>query len=320
MRCLYCYREINGNASDLEREQHWHSRCVKKFFGTVALPALELDDEALKAAAELNVNNGYTVTGVQKKLSLHLSKGVDNRLTIVNYPSGYILKPQTEEYELLPEYEELAMRIADIAGVQTVPHALIESNGTYSYITKRVDREGEALYAMEDFCQITERLTSEKYKSSYEKCSAVIRDYSSRMGVDMTEMFLRIVVSYIVGNSDMHLKNLSLIETAPASREFVLSKAYDILPVNIVLPEDNDEMALTLNGKRRRLKRRDFLEFASRCGIPDKVAASLIRRTCSRKDRFHEACKQSCLPEKSAEEMIQFIDARIEVLLKEAVK
>ena len=46
---------------------------------------------------------GYTVPGVQKKLSLHLLAEGKPRLTMMNYPTGYILKPQVKEFTALPE-------------------------------------------------------------------------------------------------------------------------------------------------------------------------------------------------------------------------
>lgn len=80
-----------------------------------------------------------------KKLSLHLSSDTNARLTIVDYPTGYILKPQTEEFDYMPEFEDLAMRLAELMGIQTVPHALIKINDEYAYITKRVDRDIEKM-------------------------------------------------------------------------------------------------------------------------------------------------------------------------------
>lgn len=155
------------------------------------------------------------------------------------------------------EAEYLAIQMAKTAGIKTVPFALIKQGDKLAYITKRIDRPGTGsakkqgqMLAMEDFCQLDRRLTQDKYKGSYERCARAIERYSVRMGLDMTEFFLRIVFSYIVGNSDMHLKNFSLVETAENSQEYVLSQAYDMLPVNVILPEDQEQMALTLNGKR----------------------------------------------------------------------
>lgn len=106
------------------------------------------------------------------------------------------------------------------------------------------------MLAMEDFCQLDLRLTQDKYKGSYERCAKIIERYSSRKGLDITELYLRLVFSFLVGNSDMHLKNFSLIETEEGSRKYVLSPAYDLLPVNVIMPEDKEQFALAINGKR----------------------------------------------------------------------
>lgn len=211
MKCLCCGKTINQNAAESEKKWQWHKKCVVNFFHTKEMPVLDITKEQLEFLVNETVNEGLTVPGVQKKLSLHLSSDIDARLTIVDYPTGYILKPQTEEFENMPEFEDLAMRLAEIMGIQTVPHALIKMNGEYAYITKRIDREITEkeikLYAMEDFCQLSCRLTQDKYKGSYEQCGRIIKKYSTTPGLDMSELFLRVLGSFVMGNSDMHLKN-----------------------------------------------------------------------------------------------------------------
>ena len=127
---------------------------------------------------------------------------------------------------------------------------------------------GREKRAMEDFCQLDEMLTQDKYKGSYERCAKLIKKYSSIPALDMAELFLRLVFSFAVGNSDMHLKNFSLIETAPESGVYVLSPAYDLLSVNLVMPEDKEQFALPMNGKKTNLRRKDFLIFADTAGDP----------------------------------------------------
>lgn len=236
MNCLCCGKPLLG-----EKEAGWHKICIKKFFDTRQIPEIEIDEKTLDKLAAESTNSGFTVPGVQKKLSLHLfSENHKSKLTLVNYPTGYILKPQVAEFEALPEAEQLVMTMADIAGISTVPHALLKGKNSFAYITKRVDRlfqNGQMeMLAMEDFCQLDLRLTQDKYKGSYERCAKVINRYSSRKGLDMTELFIRLVFSYIVGNSDMHLKNFSLIETSAGNGKYILSPAYDLLPVNVIMP------------------------------------------------------------------------------------
>ena len=214
MNCLCCGKPLRTENTD----SGWHKSCIKRFFGTAELPEIAIDEAAFEALATESINKGYTVPGVQKKLSLHLfSEGDTPRLALVNCPTGYILKPQVLEFEALPQAEQLVMCMADAAGISTVPHALIMGKDSLAYITKRVDRiftkNKMQMLAMEDFCQLDLRLTQDKYKGSYERCAKIIERYSSRKGLDITELYLRLVFSFLVGNSDMHLKNFSLIET-----------------------------------------------------------------------------------------------------------
>ena len=314
MKCLCCGKDIDKNG-----ENGWHKSCIKRFFGVAGLPEIEIDDVTLKKLADETVNSGFTVPGVQKKLSLHLiSEKKSPKLTLVNFPTGYILKPQVTQYENLPEAEHLVMSMADITGISTVPHALIGNNGTYAYITKRADRimntDRVAMLAMEDFCQLDLRLTQDKYKGSYERCAKVIERYSSRVGFDMTELFMRLVFSFVTGNSDMHLKNFSLIETSENSGEYILSPAYDLLPVNVILPADIEQTALTLNGKKRNIRKKDFYAFAYKCGIPKISAEKMINKVVSLKEKYKSMCLDSLLADHMKESFSCLIDERCAIL------
>ena len=284
----------------------WHKTCIRRFFGTSKIPEIDLDEKALAKQAMHKSEYGHTVPGVQKKLSLHLSSqhadAREPRLTIVNHPTAFILKPQVQDFRALPEAEQAAMSMADIAGIATVPHALVSVSGELAYLTKRIDRvfdQGEApqKLAMEDFCQLDLRLTEDKYKGSYERCAKVITRYSSRSGLDLTELVVRLVFSFLIGNSDMHLKNFSLIERSATSGQYILSPAYDLLPVNVIMPEDQEQLALTLNGKKTNLRRKDFLVFAEHIGVPKQVAERIVQHQIAQTPRLLEVCEQSLLPQ-----------------------
>lgn len=317
--CFCCGKPLSLD-SKIELEYLWHTRCIRKFFGTDVLPQINIDKAQLEQLVTDTVGKRFTVAGVQKKLSLHLSKETENRLTIVGYPAGFILKPQTQDFPLMPEVEQLVMTMADFAGIKTVPHGLIKMNSEFAYITKRIDRNQKKksleVYAMEDFCQLGERLTEEKYKSSYEQCAKIIRKYSSRPGLDLSELFYRLLFCFVTGNSDMHLKNFSLIENPPKSRNFELSKAYDLLAVNVVMPEDKEETALTLNRKKANIKRGDFIYFAEYCSIPLAAAEKMIAKICGMKESFLELICQSLLSEELKQAFEKLLMERTERLEK----
>lgn len=314
MNCLRC-----GKPLRTADESGWHRACIKKFFGTSKIPEIEIDDKTLNMLATETTNKGFTVPGVQKKLSLHLvSDNGKPRLTLVNYPTGYILKPQVAEFEALPESEQLIMTIADMSGISTVPHALIKGNGGLSYITKRVDRvflgEKTEMLAMEDFCQLDLRLTEDKYRGSYERCAKIIKAYSSRVGIDMAEFYIRLVFCFIVGNSDMHLKNFSLIETSEGSCEYVLSPAYDLLPVNANIPADKEQFALAMNGKKMNIRKGDFLIFADVCGITRPTAEKMINNLVELTPKWIVMCDNSLLPDELKDRLKKIITERAEAL------
>ena len=314
MNCLCC-----GKPLHTPDETDWHKACIERFFGTTQLPEIEIDDKTLNLLATETTNKGFTVPGVQKKLSLHLvSDSCKPRLTLVNYPTGYILKPQVAEFEALPESEQLIMTMADMAGISTVPHALIKGNAGLAYITKRVDRNlidnKVEMLAMEDFCQLDLRLTEDKYRGSYERCAKIIQRYSSRIGIDMAEFYIRLVFCFIVGNSDMHLKNFSLIETAEGSGEYVLSPAYDLLPVNANMPADKEQFALAMNGKKTNIRKGDFLKFADTCGISRQTAEKLIENLVKLTSKWIAMCDKSLLPDDLKDRLRKIIAERSEVL------
>ncbi len=170
----------------------------------------------------------------------------------------------------MPETEDLTMHLASISGIKTVPHSLIRlKSGSLAYITKRIDRNGSQKIHMEDMCQLTERLTEHKYRGSYEQIGNAILKYSNTPVLDLITFFEILIFSFLTGNNDMHFKNFSLIENA--NHEFKLSPAYDLVASALLLKDDNEEMALHLNGKKRKLQRSDFDKLYQHFKIPDKI-------------------------------------------------
>ncbi len=74
----------------------------------------------------------------------------------------------------------------------------------------------------------------------------------------------------------MHLKNFSLLETVEGSGEYILSPAYDLLPVNANIPADKEQFTLAMNGKKRNIHKGDFLKFADTCGLTRTTAKKRV--------------------------------------------
>ena len=240
-----------------------------------------------------------TLTGVQAKLSLDINPGGRNepsRFTIVGLWGRFILKPQTEVYRSLPELEDITMHMAEAAKIAVVPHSLIRfADGELCYITRRIDREADGRkIAMEDMCQLSERLTEYKYKGSYEQVATLIKKYSAMPQLDLVNFWEVVIFSWITGNADMHLKNFSLYNT---SLGHCLTPAYDLLSTAIVMPEDKEELALTLNGKKSRIVRRDFEKAILGSGISEKVVENIAKKFRKALIKWLDLIDQSFLPD-----------------------
>jgi len=308
-KCLYCYKPL------LEGEKEMHQVCVKKFFGTTIMPTFDYAADDLEELAKQIIKVQTSLTGVQPKISLNLNKHErSSRLTIVGLWGGYICKPQTINFEQMPEVEDLTMHLAELARIDVVPHSLMRmADESLCYLTRRIDRspKGEK-FAMEDMCQLTERLTEHKYKSSYERIGKTVLQYSSVPKMDVTNFFELVLFSWLTGNNDMHLKNFSLYELKDGSIR--LTPAYDLLNAAIINPKDDEELALTLNGRKKNLKKDDFLKCAETFGIEIIVLDRLINKYFKLLPKFENMIQLSFMSEKMKNRYYDLLKSRLERL------
>ena len=238
------------------------------------------------------------------------------RLTIVGVMGHYILKPQTERFERLPEIEDLTMHLAEIVRIQTVPHALIRfQDGELNYITKRIDRtaDGRKL-AMEDMCQLAGRLTEQKYQGSYEMIARLIMQYSSVARLDLVSFWQQVVFSWIVGNADMHLKNFSLYSERVG--KYVLTPTYDQVSTAIVMPEDTEELALYLNGFKRKLMRTDFLQAMEATGVSGQMAERILDYFSDFVNKWFTCIDESFVSDEQKTLLKELIERRLTLLAR----
>lgn len=310
-KCLYCYKELG------EGEKDFHKACARKMFGTPQAPELPYTRENLTELARQVIRSQTTLTGVQAKLSLDInreSREETGRFTIVGLWGRYILKPQTERFARLPEVEDLTMHLAELARMQVVPHSLVRfADGELCYITRRIDRTARGgKLPMEDMCQLTGRLTEYKYKGSYEQIAKAIQRYSSVPRLDVVNFWEQVVFSWITGNADMHLKNFSLYSKVRG--RYLLAPAYDMLSTALVMPEDTEELALSLNGKKRKIKKVDFVAPMQASGLEDKVIENIFHKFFKAQPKWFECMDASFLPATMTEAYKAIIDGRLERL------
>lgn len=289
-RCLYCYEPIN-------KGQDFHEKCSLKFFGAPTPPVIEYSLDQMDELAKNIVERSVSVPGVQAKLSMSLVKDAreksNTRLTVVGALGGqYIFKPPSDRFPEMPGNEHVTMRIAETFGIRVVPSSLIRlASGEISYITKRIDRtkHGKKIH-MIDMFQITEAF--DKYKSSMEKVGKALDNYSQNTLLDKIFYFELALFSFLTGNNDMHLKNFSMIQSASG---WLLAPAYDLLNVAIVFPEDTEELALTLSGKKKKLKQEQFEQFGKGMNLTNNQIEAAFKRMLKNRHKAMDWINRSFL-------------------------
>ena len=307
--CLFCYQPLAANGQD------FHASCSKKIFGQPTPPDLPYSEEDLEPLAKKVIQSQTAVTGVQAKLSLHITGnpigGNERRFTIVGLWGGYLLKPPTAWYPQLPEVEDVTMHLAQLAKIKTAPHSLIRlQSGNLAFVTKRIDRTKNGKLAMEDMCQLTERLTEDKYHGSYEQIAKAIQRHSVTPGLDVVNFFELVLFSFLTGNADMHLKNFSLLEQPGLG--MVLSPAYDLVNTALVHPADEEEMALTLNGRKKKLTKQDFVAAMNTLKLEEKQQDMIFNKMAKAWPQWQELIDRSFMSVEFKEQYKSLLKERMD--------
>ena len=298
---MYCYEKLT-------EEIDYHEQCSITFFGTKKAPILAYSLNQMNDLAKDVIDRSIAVPGVQPKLSLSIlndaiNKQQNARLTVVGALGGnYILKTPSQIYPEMPQNEHLTMRIAEAFGIKTVSSSLIlMQSGELAYITKRIDRneKGEKIHML-DMYQILEAV--DKYKSSLERIGKAIGKYSSNTLMDQLAFFELCVFCFLTGNNDMHLKNFSMINL---KGQWLLAPAYDLLNVNLANPDDNEELALTLEGKKKKITREHFERLGKSLELNVKQIENVFNRFEKNKKLATNWIKKSFLTKES---QLKYVD------------
>lgn len=309
-KCLYCYKELDEGQVD------FHPGCAKAFFGTETPPLLPYTRDNMSELARQVIRTSASVTGVQAKMSLDVDRGGKHepaKFTIVGLWGKYIFKPQSAKYPCLPELEDLTMKMAEAAHIRTARHTLIRlADGELGYLTLRMDRgkKGEKI-SMLDMCQLSNRLTEHKYYGTYQQLAETVKKYSSAPMLDVQRFWEVVLFSWLTGNSDMHCKNFSLIDSG--NGDYVLAPAYDLLAVLLADPEDMEEMALSFKtgGEKTGFDRNTFLSAMQESGLSESQASFLIKRIISSVPSWKELIAESFLPEHMKAAYMHLLENRL---------
>lgn len=309
-KCLFCYQELEEGQVD------FHPSCARKFFGSVTAPILPYTRDNMSELAHQVIRTSSSVTGVQAKMSLDVNRGGKNeptKFTIVGLWGKYIFKPQSAKYPCLPELEDLTMKMAEVARIRTARHTLIRlADGELGYLTLRMDRgkKGEKI-SMLDMCQLTNRLTEHKYYGTYQQLADTVKRFSSAPMLDVQRFWEVVLFSWIIGNSDMHCKNFSLIDIGKG--KYALAPAYDLLAVLLADPTDTEEMAMSFSvgGAKNGFNRNTFMTAFTQSGISTSIAEKMIERMKGNLPKWEELINQSFLSDRMKSSYILLLRKRI---------
>lgn len=255
-----------------------------------------------------------SIQGAQLKLSARLDIK-NNSFILVDTRGHYILKPQSVLYPELPENEDLTMRLAATTGIEVPTHGLLYSkDGSLTYFVKRFDRHGKSgKLALEDFAQLSGRTRDTKYDSSMEQIATLIAQYSTFPVLDNVKLLRLLLVNFLLGNEDMHLKNYSVIER---NGKIELAPAYDLVNTSIAMANASEEIALPIRGRKKKLSRSLFIEYYAmeRLQLKEKVINSVLEEILTGMNQWKELLDHSFLSGKMKERYRKLIDKRQEVL------
>jgi serine/threonine-protein kinase HipA len=304
--CPYCLDEVKD-------EKPVHPRCMKSLWGFEETPKIILKPDDLMYSFRLTIF-GKSISGAQRK-SIFAADTRSKTLKPDLFNSSHIIKPQGD-YAELPENEHLTMAIARKLKFDVPPFGLFNVEGLGNiFVIKRFDRERKTKLHFEEFGMLTNQEADNKYLSSNEKIVKAINKYAEGPVVQLYEFFRRILFCYVTANGDMHLKNWALLENENQKGAYRLAPVYDFLNTRIPIPNESDDIGLSLNGKKRNLKKRDFIEFAEeRTGLNRKIVTELFDEIPEWHKIINTYVERSELKESSKEKYYSLTKERVQIL------
>ncbi len=310
MSCLSCWQPAPDDV-------HYHDRCLVRLLGRPRPPAIPF---GLRHLPELGLRlvGRSSLAGVQQKLLVEVR---DDRLDVD--PAGrLILKPQSDDagFVAVPENEGVTLALARLVEIRTVDSGLFRlADGTWALLVRRFDRGGDGQrLRFEDFCQLSRRPPKAKYDGSAERCAKIVLTWSAAPRLDLVVLFRRFLFAWWVGDDDLHLKNLGLLENAPYGR-FSLAPAYDLVSSR-VFPRLENGLAMPVGGKAKNLSVKNWRDFASYCQIPDRLTTKILAAFAAAEAPALDLISRSLLPAAFKEVYSDLIVARTDALTGRAAR
>lgn len=281
--------------------------------GLKTLKDLEYTAEEQRIEA-YNRASKMSIQGVQPKLSAVFNIK-DEKFELVDKGGKYILKPQHNVYYQMPENEDLTMRLAELTGLEIPIHGLIWSkDNSLTYFIKRFDRKGQNdKIPVEDFAQLAGLSRDTKYDYSMEKIVTLINTYCTFPAIENIKLFRLVLFNFLVGNEDMHLKNFSIINR---DGKITLSPCYDLVNSTIECKKPEEEIALPLMGKKKKLTQNILINYfgKEKCELTPKSIESVLDSISSSIPKWNKLIDLSFLSSEMKTKYHDLLNVRLNIL------
>jgi len=286
---------------------NYDQKTLRHMFGKPILPIIPISLPEISFKAQ-QLAGKLSISGVQPKLSVRL---LGNELLPVVQDGQFILKPQTEGFSELPQNEYLCMQMGKKFGINTAHCLLLElADGSPAYLVKRFDRVKKGSKSKKLHCEDMQQILGgkDKYSGSHEQIAKAILKYCTFAPLELQRLFDLTIFNFVIGNGDAHKKNFSLLIT---EGHIALSPIYDLVSSGTVLPEETDELALTIGGRKKRLSRSNFEKFAANLKITTDYTQKRISRLISLEDEFCKMITDSMLMQPLKDRFASIVKERI---------
>lgn len=207
----------------------------------IDFPRSEFNEVAMESLG------GVSISGVQPKMFLTYAEGKPKTKTLTNAVGmgPYIVKPSPNDFPELAENEFMVMQLCKAVGFNVAEHHLVPfSCGQLAYVTARfdLDREtGRKREFIEDLASALNVAPGNKSSDtlSYERAIKEAYQLSGGHVQLLKDGFLQVLMAYIVGNNDLHLKNISLSRASDSNRASGYTPIYDMVSVAPYKQYDN---------------------------------------------------------------------------------
>lgn len=248
------------------------------------------------------------IPGVQEKIS---SSTIAFGVKLSSIPSA-ILKLNPERFPRLVQNEAFFLRVAKSCGINVNSATLVQDrDGNDGLLVERFDRikQGGVLRKLhqEDACQLLGMVPAHKYEVSFKSIAEALVGICTAPIVEIDRLIRLYMFSYLIGNSDLHAKNISVIW----GEAVTLTPGYDLLST-LPYAHLDQHMALKLEGKDANFKTKDFVAFGQRFGVPEKPIQNSIDNLCQQITKSTEKLDEIGFDEKTTEAMRKEILRRIE--------